>query len=112
MEVAALQAAGLADAQQPFDVAVAVVGAGSAAAFAQQHREAQRTLGAVVGGVDAGSLGEVPQRGPQVGLPVAMEQERTLSRSVADSQMSTLASRELVRQRERARAEHQDVLVL
>jgi len=39
VQAAPLQAAGLADGEQPFDEAVAVVGAGAAAALAQQDRE-------------------------------------------------------------------------
>lgn len=42
MHAAALEAAGFADGQQSFDEAVAVVGVGAAAAFAQQDGEAQR----------------------------------------------------------------------
>lgn len=33
---------------------------------AQQHREPERALSAVVGGLDAGGFGEVPQRRPEV----------------------------------------------
>mgnify|MGYP001791918298 CR=1 FL=1 len=62
----------------------------------------------------------LPVAGPQtnagrrasIGLPVATEQERTLSRSAAAAQLSTPAGSELVRQRDGNRSEHPDVLVL
>ena len=46
------------------------------------------------------------------GLPVVMEQERTLSPALDGPERSTLAGGEFVREREGEVAEHADVLVL